>query len=77
MPIAEPAGIGQSIALTISNTNMEDENSLAYQTGFADGLEYGYEKRNKYKRDKERLLYQIGFDAGIKEYCREEYPKED
>jgi hypothetical protein len=56
---------------------MEDENSLAYQTGFADGLEYGYEKRNKYKRDKERLLYQIGFDAGIKEYCREEYPKED
>lgn len=56
---------------------MKNEDTLAYQTGFADGLEFGYEKRNKYKRDKERLLYRMGYDAGVSEYCHQEHPEDE
>jgi len=56
---------------------MKNEDTLAYQTGFRDGLEYGYEKNNKYKRDKERWLYRMGYDAGVAEYCREEHPEDE
>jgi hypothetical protein len=75
--IVELVGTGRFIALATSNTNMKNEDTLAYQIGFSDGLEYGYEKRNKYKRAKEKQLYRMGYDAGVSEYCHQEHPEDE
>jgi hypothetical protein len=55
----------------------EGEDTLAYNLGFRDGLEFGYEKNNKYKRDKERHLYKIGYDAGVHAYCQYNHPEDE
>lgn len=51
------------------------EDTLAYNLGFRDGLEFGYEKHNKYKRHKEIELYKMGYKAG--EYSHSQYEPED
>lgn len=49
--------------------------SPAYCKGFVDGFYEGV-RDNNYTIDKERLLYNIGYDAGVAEYCNANHPEE-
>lgn len=60
----------------IPNMKYADDDTLAYNKGFRDGLEIGV-NRNKYKRDNERHLYNNGYDAGVAEYCRKAHPEDE
>lgn len=49
--------------------------SIAYCKGFVDGYYEGTSK-NKFHTDVDILLYNIGYDAGVAEYCNETHPEE-
>lgn len=49
--------------------------SVAYCKGFVNGYYEGVSK-NEFTNDKDVLLYNIGYDAGVAEYCNENHPEE-
>lgn len=49
--------------------------SPAYCRGFLDGYYEGVDI-NEFKDSKDRLLYKIGYDAGVAEYCNSTHPEE-
>jgi len=63
--------------LSMKKTYDNPEDTLAYNLGFRDGLEFGYEKHNKYKRDQERHLYKMGYDAGVHAYCQDAHSEDE
>jgi len=49
--------------------------SIAYCKGFVDGYYEGVED-NIFAEDDDNLLYKIGYNAGVTEYCRDNHPEE-
>jgi hypothetical protein len=49
--------------------------SIAYCKGFVDGYYDGC-SNNPFNNSHDILLYKIGYDAGVTEYCNETHPEE-
>jgi hypothetical protein len=49
--------------------------SPAYCKGFVDGY-YDGVSDNNFGIDEDRILYKIGYDAGVAEYCNTTHPEE-
>jgi hypothetical protein len=61
----------------MKKTYEKPEDTLAYNLGFRDGIEFGYEKHNKYKRERERQLYKMGYEAGDYAHSQDAHPEDE
>jgi hypothetical protein len=52
--------------------------SIAYCKGFVDGYDSGIDNNpyDGHGDSKNHLLYRIGYDAGVAEYCNANHPEE-
>lgn len=51
--------------------------SYSYCLGFVEATDHGQQlSYDKFVSDKHKLLYKIGYEAGITEYCNANYPEE-
>lgn len=57
------------------NDSFLHSRSFAYCKGFVDAYKRGVEN-NTFETDRERVLYKLGYEAGITEYCNATHPDE-
>jgi hypothetical protein len=66
----------KGIFLVINKEKIRIEKTKAYIKGFDHGLKKGYDK-NPYTIDAYRWLYNVGYDAGVSEYCYINHPEDE
>ena len=66
----------KGIFLVTSKGKQKAEKTNPYLKGFNQALKKGF-GNNNYSIDAYRWLYNIGYDAGISEYCRINHPDDE
>lgn len=51
--------------------NSYQEYMLGYLNGNKNGIDI-----NPYKKDNQRFLYEMGYNSGVADYCREAHPED-